>query len=1073
MNPIEFISAGAGSGKTYRLTTILSDALASGAARPSGVVAMTFTLKAAAELRQRARKALLEHGRLDLSTAIGQSRIGTVNAACNQLLQRHCFELGHSPDQTVLAEAQSTQMLRRALEEVLDPTQREALVRFGDRFDLERTDWDKPVRFIVDAARANGIDADTLRAMGSANADAMLSNWPAPQSGGPDLTSQLAATVTAATAAVEKYVEEVRATGKEPQRNTQGALDELRKCCKDFADGTWVWKQWVSLTQLDAGARLRAVVQPVVDAAAAHEQHPDFHDDVRKYLALVYELASLTLATYEVAKREVGAQDFTDQEMLFLRALRESESVRTALAESLDLVLVDEFQDTSPIQLAVFVELAKLAKRSVWVGDPKQAIYGFRGTDSGLIASVLDAIPSWGGCLGDPLTSSRRSVPSLVKLVNQAFTPAFPKLKADAIQLTPVRNEHPSQPSLVTWTLESNNVKEDFQALGPALTQLLASGIQVQDVDSGEWRPVTPGDIAVQCRYNYHIPLVAATLHQWGLPCVSTRPGLLATPEAMLVVACLRRLHDPSDTVATAFIVALSGSVPAETWLDDRLRHVRAGAVPGAWRTQGADAHPLVERLESLRSRLAALTPFEALCLAKAESGVWRAAAQWSSAPQEAAARAANVEALQLMATTYEDECHSSKRPATVAGLLQWFVDRAAAGLDARASATSGAIEVLTHHGSKGLEWPVVVLTGMDAEARSGLWDVRTRTTGAFDAQEPLRGRFVHYWPRPYGSRRMPDVLKRAQTSPIGVEMQEQATDEHKRLFYVSCTRARDVMVLVVHRRRMATSWTDAAGASKLLFGQESNINLDDGTVVRRLQQVVSEADIAAVPPAKSPIERGWLVPGLSQEHAPLWLRPSSAASGAYFTEIVEAVGGRIPLKTKVEMSALGSAIHNCIAFCIASEGKATTGALMGILGRWRVGEAVEPSAVLGQAQALMRWIGTKWPGARIWTEVPIEVRLKSGRVVRGQIDLLVELGVGWVLIDHKSDPRSATEGNRLAEAYGAQLDAYAQAVLEATEREVVERWLFLPVAAQAIKIGMISVSKVERAGAMDAAQPD
>jgi ATP-dependent helicase/nuclease subunit A len=1053
MNPIEFVSAGAGSGKTYRLTSILSDVLASGTARPAGVIAMTFTLKAAAELRQRARKALLDQGRLDLSTAIGQSRIGTVNAVCNQLLQRFCFELGHSPDQTVLADEQSMQMMRRALEGVLQPAQRDQLVWYGDRFDLAPTDWDKPVRDIVYAARSNGIREEALRAMGPANADAMLAIWPAPSGDGDALTGALVAAIAGAEGVLAKVVDEDFAAGRKVQKNTQDALEELRKCRKDFADGTWRWKQWVSLTQLNAGAKHKAVVQPVLDAAAANESHPHFHDDVRSYLTLVFELAAAALASYEAAKREAGAQDFTDQEMLFLRALHESESVRATLAEELDLVLVDEFQDTSPIQLAVFVELAKLARRSVWVGDPKQAIYGFRGTDSRLIAAVLDAIPSWGGALGEPLTSSRRSVPSLVKLVNQAFTPAFPKLAPEAIHLTPVRDEHPQQVSLVAWAFDTANVEDDFRALGPALTELLAAGLEVQDVATGAWRALGPGDIAVLCRYNYQIPFAAKALHEWGLPCVSTRPGLVSTPEAALVLSCLRRMHDPSDTIATAFIVSLSDSVPAEEWLDDRLRHVRGGGAPAAWKADGADAHPLIVRLESLRGRLAALTPLEALCLAKAESEVWRAAAHWSMNPKEAAARAANVEALVRMAATYEDECRSSKRPATVAGLLQWFADKAAAELDARAAATGGAVEVVTHHSSKGLEWPVVVLTGMDAEARTGLWDVRARTNAQFDAQDPLRARFVHYWPRPYGSRRMPDVLKRAQASPLGLEMQEQATDEHKRLLYVSCTRARDLMV-VAYRGKAGTPWLNSIGASNLFVGGEGNVVLSDGTVVRRHQRRWEQEDLAAAPPAKVSIQRRWLVPRPRQQNLPLWLRPSAAAEGLYRAEAVENVGSRIALKARVDMTSLGSAMHNSIAFHIASGGKATKEDVAAVLARWRIGAAVEPEAVLEQAQALLRWVESKWPGARVWTEVPVEVKLKSGQIVKGQIDLLVEPPEGWVLIDHKADPRSAAaDGDRLAQAHGAQLDAYAEAVLEGTGRAVAERWLFLPVAGQAVRL--------------------
>jgi len=1063
MNPIEFVSAGAGSGKTYRLTTILSDALATGTARPSGVVAMTFTLKAAAELRQRARKALLDQGRLDLSTAIGQSRIGTVNAVCNQLLQRHCFELGHSPDQTVLSDAQCKQMLRKALEEVLDPAERDKLVWHGDRFELERDDWDKPVRFIVDAARSNGISAEALRAMGPANADALLANWPTPHGDGPDLTARMVGALNATTAAVEQHVAEVRATGKEPQKNTQKALEKLRDTRKDFAQGTWTWAQWVALAQLDAGAKLRSVVQPVQDAAAAHEHHPDFHGEIRQYLALVFDLSALALTSYEEAKREAGAQDFTDQEMLFLRALHDSETVRQALAEELDLVLVDEFQDTSPIQLAVFVELAKLAKRSVWVGDPKQAIYGFRGTDSRLIAAVLDAIPSWGGAIGEPLTSSRRSVPSLVKLVNQAFLPAFPQLKPEAIALAPVRTEHPSQPSLITWTIDSSNVGQDHQALGPALTELLASGLQVQDVVTDEWRALTAGDIAVLCRTNKQIPLVASALYEWGLPCVSTRPGLLATPEATLVVACLRRMHDPGDTVATASIVSLSDSVPAEAWLDDRLRHLKAGGAAVSWRAQGADAHPLVARLEALRVRLAALTPFEAMCLAKAESDVWRAASHWSLNPKEAAARAANVEALVRMAATYEDECRSSKRPATVAGLLQWLAEQAAAGLDARAMASGGAVEVSTQHGAKGLEWPVVILTGLDEDARSDLWSVRTRTDGDFDAQDPLRGRFVHYWPRPYGPRRLPDVVRRAQACALGVEMQEQASDEHKRLLYVSCTRARDIMVLA-HRSRAGTAWLDAIGASELFFDGEGDITLDDATIVRRTRRYWTIPEIAAIPPSQVGVARRWLVPKTRQEHQPLWLRPSSAEAGTYRTETIEVVGTRVPLKAKVDMTAVGSAVHHCIAFYLASSGVATKEDIAAVLARWRIGTALDSEAVLGQAHALLRWFESKWPGAKVWTEVPVEVKLKSGRVVRGQIDLLIELGDGWVLVDHKADPRSAADGDRLAEAHGAQLDAYAEAVLEGTGRPVMERWLFLPVAGQAVRVGEAATAQLAAA---------
>ena len=99
---LTFISAGAGSGKTHRLTSILHTELAAKRVKPSGVIATTFTRKAATELRERVRGFLLEQGEYTLANAMGQARIGTVNAVCGELLRRFAFEAGLPTEQTVL-----------------------------------------------------------------------------------------------------------------------------------------------------------------------------------------------------------------------------------------------------------------------------------------------------------------------------------------------------------------------------------------------------------------------------------------------------------------------------------------------------------------------------------------------------------------------------------------------------------------------------------------------------------------------------------------------------------------------------------------------------------------------------------------------------------------------------------------------------------------------------------------------------------------------------------------------------------------------------------------------------------
>src|SRR5882724_7988336 len=106
---LRFISAGAGTGKTYRLTQLLHDMLVDGRVRPSGILATTFTKKAAAELRQRVRSHLIKQGQYAHATAIGQARIGTVNSVCGNLLARFAFEAGMPMEQRVLDEPSATQ----------------------------------------------------------------------------------------------------------------------------------------------------------------------------------------------------------------------------------------------------------------------------------------------------------------------------------------------------------------------------------------------------------------------------------------------------------------------------------------------------------------------------------------------------------------------------------------------------------------------------------------------------------------------------------------------------------------------------------------------------------------------------------------------------------------------------------------------------------------------------------------------------------------------------------------------------------------------------------------------------
>ena len=1056
MNKIEFISAGAGSGKTYKLTETLAQALESGSARPHAILATTFTVKAATELRERARSWLLDRGRIDLATAIGQARLGTVNSVCGQMLRRFCFELGLSPDQTVLSEGQSKRLLKSTLSEAMDPAGQAELVRLTNRFGIEQADWSKTVEAVVKAALDNDITPAALRTMGNQNADAMLSNWPAP-SAGADATSFLSKALSKAHQEVAAFIEAQTAAGAPVAKNLSKGLEDLQKFDRLFHADRWSWPDWIGAAGLDAGAKVKNLLEPVKAAAQAHESHPAFHADVRRYLDLVFNLAADVLDAYAQTKKALGSVDFSDQEVLLLRALRTSPSVREALASELDLVMVDEFQDTSPLQLALFVELAKLAKRSVWVGDPKQAIYGFRGTDASLITGVLDAIQDWGGTIGQALDTSRRSTESLVSLTNAVFSSAFePGLKPAQVQLKSLRKDIPTQPALLNWDFESNRNDTDYLGIGPAVRELLASGLQVEDKDTKALRPIQAGDIGILCRYNAQVNLAVTALTRWGIPSASPRSGLLGTAEALYVMACLRRMNDPNDTVASALILTLADSSPVDTWLADRLNYIAIeGGKPQDWKVKGEGAHPLLARLEELRPALTSLTPQEALRLAAAESQVARLGGQWSTSAHEARNRLSNVEALVSLGKSFEDECVAAKRPATVSGLLRWFDELAEDGDDNRAASADNAVSVLTYHGAKGLEWPVVVLTSLDATARSSLWGVRARTVGGFDPQVPLANRFVHCWLKTWGKRSQPQAAINAEASATGLAMQTEALDENKRLLYVGLTRARDMNVAVsfVRKSGPGRAWVnEIPGGTDLLFGDSGTVVLPDGQRLIRLSKTWSKEDCAAEPPVKAPEVCHWFAPRPRVHTEPLWHRPSSATGGSFRVAETETVGVRLSLAGRPDMASLGTALHLCIARA-GVVGGASTEDVERILTNWGLARCVDARAVCAQIASFQEWLNKRWPGHPVYVEVPVESAGPNGTRIRGQLDLIVEMPEGWVLIDHKSNPGGATRDDDLVAEYGPQLLSYEHALLGATGKPVLQKWLYLPVAARTVRV--------------------
>ena len=1034
---VAFISAGAGSGKTWRLTEALEGALTAEGVDPAHVIGTTFTVKAAGELRDRVRERLIAGGRVTLAEQTAQALIGTVHSVCERLLQRFAFERGLSPRLQVLSVEDGQRLFNEALDDVLASGEAREMNAIAARLGVAR--WQGAVKNVVDKARENAIDADALAAMGAANADDLLAFFPEPEA--EDLSENLRTAVQSAVAGIDVNADRTATTRK--------YLAELQELGAQLGHPQCPWATWLSLANrkpAKASAKFAARVQ---EAAHRYDRHPGLHADLRKGIESVFDIAARAMRRFQALKRQAGLIDFADMESLLLAAL-DDPNVAKRLAEGLELLLVDEFQDTNPMQLALFVKLAQLARRAIFVGDVKQAIYQFRGCDQQLVFNALRELAA-GDAATTRLERNWRSRPPLVRYVNEVFAAAFAKdgmERADVV-LKPQREEQTLTPAVARWMLPGARRKRaaDCAALASGIAELVQSGCRVIDPRDGGERPVRCGDIAVLARTNDHVDEVASALQRQRVPTKMTLRGLLDTTETGLARACLRCLNDDSDTLAAAEVMALADGEPAETWLADRLQWLEAGKPPWDW---GAE-HPIVGRLRALRGNAASQSPAEAAAQAITDICLREIVAGWGPDAPRAAQRQRNLDAFLDLAGSYEAHCEALGSAATLTGFLFWLDAPRAPELDLQPVIPSGdAVHVLTYHRAKGLEWPVVIAADFDYEERLPLWDVRIKLLAPFDVRAPLAGRMVRWWPNIFGERTRSIAVRDAiHDSPEAVECAQASASEQRRLAYVGMTRARDSLIITLPQNVKESAWLHAFNSPFLLPDSDA-LTLPSGRRAPAATLTLAHTDAADAAKDYAPRwfeTRRRQPPGLP---ATLPASGTAPAAGAAAVETV-AFGKRIPLRGD-DMASIGNALHGIIAMCLINpHGRDNLQRAQRILEAREIAAALRAEDAIAAAERFRAWLQEKFAPRRIHVEYPIRQALDGGQVRTGKMDVLLETDSAAVVIDHKSFPRPRSEWAAEALKHSGQLNAYAEALRAAGRK--AETWIHFPITGGAVRV--------------------
>lgn len=812
---LKIISAGAGSGKTYSLTEEMANLLAPSdgqpaAVRASGIIATTFTNKAAAELKERVRIKLLEKGLTEEADELGNAMIGTVHSIGVQLLKRFSFEAGVSPEVDIVADSDQQTIFNQALatviplELVLEMEQLSEQLGFHKSM-YSKKDWRADLKQLTDIARSNNFGAAILLESKAYSLKTYFELLPEKsKKSGLALNSELMGHLEQTLMALEGNED-----GTKGKETLMGSLRSMKTTLKNR--GFVNWYDWARLTKLKVPKKSRDDAFDLMEFAKCHDQHPDFHEQVERYIGHIFDTAIAALEEYETYKKARGLIDYIDMEVLILKLL-ENEMVQEVLKDEIDLLLVDEFQDTNPIQLKIFLKLTKIANQSIWVGDPKQSIYGFRGAAPDLMKAVMDSTDNI-----DNLPNSWRSREDLVDLCNGLFVKAFsPEMPPERIALetaAPFVKEKESEALHMAthhwhFQFEGNRApaKPWFeQCIARNIAEMLSESWKVRIKGSNTVRTMQPGDVAVLCRSNAACQTMADALHKEGLKASISRNGLLQTAEASLILACLRYILNKHDALAVAEILLLAQKHNIEHIISNRLDYLEKIKADPDYKERWGSDDAYIQQLRTLRHKSKELSATEILNGVLEKLDIRRTVAAWSNEQQ----RLDNIDALRKLALDYEETCNRLNSAATLGGFLLWLDELASEGLDEQGKgAGTNAVNVLTYHKSKGLEWPFVVCHGLPNELRESLWGIRiVRQVPEIDIENPLANRLLCYWINPYSDQikgtRLMEVVESHEAKMLS---RKEALAEEARLLYVGLTRARDYLVFPTMPKK-PTKW--------------------------------------------------------------------------------------------------------------------------------------------------------------------------------------------------------------------------------------------------------------------------
>ena len=1083
------VEAAAGTGKTTVLLERMVELIRTGrCSHISRLAAITFTRKAAAELRSRFQseleKAVREAGKEkneekkrleDALMHIEQCFIGTIHSFCARLLRERPLEAEVDLSFEELDETEDKMLLDDAWEEF-------AAVAIAD--DPEN---------INNKLRAVGLKLNDLKSAFEIYANfADVEAWPAMEKP-PEMPTaeELNRRIRGYVEHMEEVEPQLPEEDGEPKRMKRTyrsiSLKFRQNDPDDIAAAMSLIEElnrkppsiWRSTPKEE-----RALLKREQSLWNERKEEMDTAGLVDNWYNIRYEVAmeALGLASehYQRMRERLGVLNFQDLLNKAARLLRETPEVRSYFAGRYSHLLVDEFQDTDPIQAEMMLLLTSSDTDTAglnWleshprpgalfvVGDPKQSIYRFRRADIATYNLVKRKFEEWEDAEVLELSSNFRSVGPVLQFVHDCFSdqfeppgqptpesPSYVKLEkckreAETGELTGVK---------VLRVPCGDNGKADPLKEADIIARFIVEAVKSRKkvtrtapLDGEKAKPGESswGDFMIITFKKNELEPFARRLQELGAPCrVSGSAGLASVRELKLLLTCLKAAVHPDNPVllVAALRSELFGISDASLYrfkkeggrFDYRCEREIPRSLPGEEKEAFADAF---RRLHEYAELLDRLPPVSALERIADDLGLFALAGRREGGDVAAGSIAKALEVLR------------SERAGrwTVPQFLETLEELASGAVESDGMSAlperPDAVQIMNLHRVKGLQAPVVFLAGVSSP-------IKLESQLHIDRSDISAGKATGYMEirRPAYNKKRGGVV----ACPQGWADRQKREDlfqgkEKVRLRYVGATRPESMLVVSLSAGGEETMWSHFApaleSAPELLLPEESE--WEEGEK--------KEKEVPCTPLKAAETIRA----RLRKASSPTW---ELAAAKELALASCGRVSQRRPAPIEREMDSLedlledaekgvlwGAVVHELLELGTRIDGVDLLPAASALLEENGLDARFAPDA-FALVQAVMR--STLWKRAaesqvRL-AEVPFCVLLEESAkptLLRGKIDLAFREKDGWVIVDYKTDrPTEALSSAELAEKYAPQVHLYARAWEKCTGEEVAETGIFL-----------------------------